>query len=63
MQLEVVLMHTDSLSSFLQYHTSCYKGQKIVKVWFSTLQGMREEVSFDMSLRKMTPNYLENEMF
>ena len=42
---------------------SCYKGQKIVKVWFSTLQGMGEEVRFHMSLKKMTPNYLEEEKF
>ena len=27
-------------------HTLCYKGQKIAKVCFSTLQGMRGEVSF-----------------
>ena len=25
---------------------SCYKGQKIAKVLFSALQGMREKVSF-----------------
>ena len=33
------------------------------KVCFSTLQALREEVSFHMFLKKMTPNYLEKEKF
>ena len=42
-------------------HTSCYKGHKIAKICFSTLQGTREDVSFHMFLKKMDPNYLEKE--
>ena len=53
------------ITYFLLYntHTSCYKGNKIAKVYFSTLQGMRKEISFLLFLKKMTQNYLEKEEF
>ena len=56
-------MQTDNLPSTLQYtHGHVIKVSEL-QVCFSTLQGMGEEVTFHMFLKKRTPNYLEKEKF
>ena len=59
MQLGVVLMNTDNLSSSLQYTHVMLQRSENCKSIVSTLEGMREKVSFHMFLKRMTPNYLE----
>ena len=52
----LVLRHTDNSSSTLRYthmYMSYYKAQVIAKIYFSSLQGMREEVSFRMFFEKV----------
>ena len=56
-------MHTNNLSSSLQYTHVMLSRPVIAKVCFLTLQGMRQKVSFQMFLRKMSPNYLQKETF
>ena len=50
---DLVLRHTDNLSSSLQHtYLSCYEAQQITKVCLSTLKGMREEASFHIFFKK-----------
>ena len=56
-------MHTDNLSSSLQYIHVILWRSVIAKVCFSALQNMGEEVSFHIFFKKMSPNYLEKEKF
>ena len=52
-------MHTDNLSSTLQYTRHVMKVNKLQNY----VHGKAEEVNFHMFLKKMTLNYLEKETF